>query len=260
MAEANRRLYQAAYRNELEDNTSDSPPVGQDVDANNTEDTNLSPSEVTWKQRYADLRRHDTSLTQRVRELELQLQASQKKDIKIPSTPQEIETFAKSYPDVFRHIRSIALTELMAEREHISQQTQVVTEDLERLKRERGMQTILKAHPDFDDLNLSEEFHTWARSQPKQIQDWVYEEGDPELCIRGIDLYKAHTAAKAKVTRPSTADVQVRPRGSVDIPLETDGKRIWKASEIQRMHPKAYEQYETEIENARREGRLDLNA
>lgn len=260
--EETRKLYRASYlTNDTEDTTSTSSPTNQDVVNGATDDQNLDPESKTWKKRYADLRSHSNSLNERVRQLEVQLSASQKQDIKIPSTKEEIEQFAKSYPDVFRNIRSIVLTELMTEREHIEQQTQVVKEDLERVKQERGLQRIKLAHKDFDDLNMSEEFHEWAQVQPKQIQDWLFEGDDPELCIRAIDLYKAERTAKARnIRQPEQAATQINTRGSTEIPSEMDGKRVWKTSEIAKMHPKMYEQYENEIEIARKEGRLVQDA
>jgi len=258
MAENQRRLYQASYRTDQEeDNTSETSPTNDGA----TEDQNLSPVDLTWKQRYSDLRRFNTNLTDRVKELETQLRATQNKEIKLPSTKEELEAFGQKYPDVFRNIRSIVLTELMQEREHIANETQLVKDDLEKVKRERGVQKILMAHPDFEDINMSEEFHDWAKMQKQEIQNWLFEENDPDLCIRGLDLYKADMATRKRTApREARADRQVAPRSTVNPSDMQDNKRIWKASEIQSMHPKMFEKFENDIERARLEGRIDLTA
>lgn len=225
--------------------------------------TRETPEEKTWKKRYGDLRTHSNSLNDRIKELETQLNAASKKEVKIPSTPQELEAFSKTYPDVFRNIRSIVLTELMQEKEHIADQTKVVQEDLEKLKRERGMQKILGVHPDFDEINLSQDFHDWANTQPKEIQDWMFESANPDLCIRGIDLYKTDRKVRVerKARQPRDAAIQIPTRGSRD-PDELAGsgdKRIWKASEIAKLHPKQFEAMEADIMAANRDGRILLD-
>lgn len=252
MAETKRRAYQAAYRDTLEE---------QDTQVQAQEPDPISPEENSWKKRYGDLRSYNNNLNNRVKELETQLNAANQKEIKLPSTKQELEAFAQRYPDVFRHIRSVALTELVQERENITSQTKVVAEELEQLKRDRGLQKILSVHKDFNEINNSEAFHAWAETQPKNIQDWVYEDADPDLCIRAIDLYKADMKVKQPVTPPrQRADVQVRTRGTIEVPDASGDKRLWKASEIAKLHPKQFEAMEAEIEAANREGRIDLSA
>lgn len=260
MAETRRTLYQGAYRNELEDDNPTDVPVNQDVDTNDTTNVGLSPEELTWKKRYADLRSHSTQLTERISSLENQLRSATKKEMVIPSSPDEIAAFANKYPDTYRHIRSIAMAELLQERENIVNETKVVKEDLDKIKREAGLTRILQAHPDFYEVDNSLEFKEWLQLQPRQIQDWLLESDDSMLCIKGLDLYKAEKGFKAKrVTKTSSgADTMVRTRSSVE--TDTGAKRVWKESEIKRMHWRDYEKFEDEIELARREGRIELGA
>lgn len=259
MAET-RRLYQGAYRSELEDvTTPDSEPSTQDVDGTDTSEQNLTPSESTWKKRYGDLRSHTNSLTTRISELETQLRASSQKEIKFPSSPEEIQDFANKYPDVYRNIRSIAMTEFLQEKENIVSDTKAIRDDIEGLKMERGLQKVLLAHPDFYELDNSEDFKAWAHTQPKQIQDWLFEVSDPDLCIKAIDFYKAEKNVKTKPVRRAGADTLIPTRGGTDI-TDEGGKKVWKASEIKKMHPSVFERFEEEIDQARREGRLDDNA
>ncbi len=258
-----RKLYNGGYRAELEDDIADhsEEPGNPDGDNSNTsEDGPKTPEEGTWKKRYGDLRSHVNVLTEQVKSLTSQLTAAQKKEIQIPSSKEELTAFAAKYPDVFRHIRSIAMTELLQERENIAIETNVVKEDLDKLKIERGYAMVIKAHPDFEELKLSQEFHQWAQLQPEQIKDWLFATLDPTLCIKAIDLYKAEQGFKQKTNkRQPSADTLVNSRSAVELPGQ-DSKRIWKASEIATMRPKLYEKFEDEIELARMEGRIDLSA
>lgn len=255
-----RKLYQGAYRSTLDEtDTSELDPTTQDADNSNTsKDGPANPEELSWKKRYGDLRTYQNQLTERIKELENQNRSLQKKEVKIPSTQEELMQFARQYPDVYRHIRSIAMAELLQERETISQETNAVKENLEEVKRELGLKKILLAHKDFEKLNASPEFHEWAQAQPRQIQEWLYESSDPDLCIKAIDLYKADLAFKKPSRKPSGADLQVPNRTPAETP-DFDGKKVWKASEVQKMHPKMYEKYEDDIDTARREGRFDYD-
>lgn len=260
MPENKRQLYRAEYFTEedTEQTTSNDSPTSNE---STTESMNLSPAEETWKKRYSDLRSYSTNLTDRIKELENQLKAANNKEIRLPSSKEELEAFARTYPDVFRNIRSIVLTELMQEREHIANETQSVKEDLERVKRERGIQKILSAHSDFEQINLSEDFHEWARTQPKRIQDWLFEDDDPDLCIRGLDLYKADRNIKKVTSQPKQrADARVNLRDTTQPDDQAGGKRVWKASEISKLNPSEFAKLEAEIDAANREGRIDLSA
>lgn len=261
MAQTQRKPYSGAYRTDIEDEvvTPTDSPASHDS-TTGSEDPAESPEDRSWKKRYSDSRSYQNTLTDRIRSLETQLQAAQKQEIKIPSSKEELGAFAQKYPDVYRHIRSIAMTELLQERENIVQETKVVTENLEKIQKEFGIKKILQAHPDFEELNMSEAFHEWGHAQPKQIQDWLYENDDPALCIKALDLFKAETNFKQKKQpTPRGADTVVKPRSVSEVPTEVNGKKVWKTSEIRKMHPKQYEKYETEIENARVEGRLEVD-
>lgn len=256
-----RKLYNAAYRNDLEEEVTTPPDEPASHDST-TSDDGLAPEEKTFKKRYSDIRSYNLTLTERIKSLEDQLRSAQKKEIQIPSSKEELDAFAARYPDVFRHIRSIAMSELLQERENIAQETATVRDDLEKIKREKGYAQITSAHPDFDEINLSEKFHEWAQKQPQQIQDWLFESSDPTLCIRGLDLYKSDTnfkQAKKTPAKQAGADTLVNARGAVEMPDE-GSKKIWKGSEIAKLHPKLYEKFENDIEQARSEGRIDMNA
>ena len=248
-----RALYQGAYRQELE------TPVEQPQETE-TDDTNLGPEEKTWKKRYGDARTYINKLTEENKKLNTQLIAANKKEIKIPSTKEELDSFVQRYPDVARHIRSLAMQEILTQKEDLEQETKLVQDNLSRLTREAAEKKILAAHPDFHQINDSDEFHEWASTQPKSIQNLVYESEDPDDCIAGIDLYKATLKPKAPTKpRSSGADTLVRTKSPVN-PTDDGGKKIWKTSEIGKLTPRQYEKLEAEIELAREEGRIEFDA
>ncbi len=253
MANTQRAVYQGAHRQTLED--PDNSENNQDVE----DQTSATPTDG-WQKRYSDLRTHTNVQTERIKELQSQLLAAQRKEVKIPSSQDEINEFAKKYPDIYRHIRSIAMTELLTERENLAHATEEAKDKLESIERELGIKKILVAHPDFEDLIASQDFKNWAAIQPEQIQDWLYESTDAHLCIKAVDLYKAETGFK-KTPRKTKggADEAIRTRTPVETP-ESANNKLWKMSEIEKMHPKLFEKHEAEIELARLEGRIDPNS
>lgn len=254
MANTQRAVYQGAHRQSLED--PDNTDTTQDVEGQSS----ATPTDG-WQKRYSDLRSHSNVLTERVKELQSQLLAAQRKEVKIPSSQEEINEFARKYPDIYRHIRSIAMNELLQERENLAHATEEAKEKLERVERELGYKKVIAAHPDFEEVTASAEFQEWASMQPEQIQEWLFESTEPNLCIKAIDLYKAETGFKKKIAqkRVKGADEAIRTRTPIETP-DMDNKRLWKASEIETMHPRLYEKHEAEIELARLEGRIDPNS
>lgn len=247
-----RKPYQGEYRQQLEE------PIETPI----IEEPVIAPEEVTWKTRYGDLRRHQSQLTEENKTLKTQLQAAQKKEIQIPSTKEELEGFAQRYPDVMRHIRSIALQEFLGQKQDLELETNKVREELQSLTREASEKKIRAVHPDFDEIIATEDFHNWAQTQSKTIQNMLFDSDDPQDCIDGINIFKAVRPTKPIEPKPRStgADTLVRNRTPQDQLRDDDGQRVWKASEIGKMHPTLYERHEQEIEQARREGRIDMNA
>lgn len=258
--QTNRKLYQNGYRTEEENETTQENEPGSTTNTSST-DLTLSPEETSFKKRYGDLRTHSNQLAEENKLLKRQLQDASKQELKMPSTEAELVSFERQYPDVVRHIKSLAMQSTIAERDSVIQETKQTREELEALKRERGYTKILSVHPDFEAIQGVPEFQEWAQRQPTQIQEWMFESSDPDLCIKAINLFKAEVKAKAPSSskRQNNADVLVNTRSNVELVNES-GKRIWKASEINSMKPKEFEKYESELEAARTEGRIDLHA
>jgi len=68
--------------------------------------------EKTFKKRYGDLRRHvqqkEQEFQKQIDSLKIQLSESTKKNIKLPKSDEDIESWAKEYPDVAAIVETIA--------------------------------------------------------------------------------------------------------------------------------------------------------
>ena len=80
------------------------------------EETEAEPEgaeEKTFKKRYSDLRRHQQQqaddFKKQIAELRNQLDAATKKEMKLPKSDEDIETWAKDYPDVAAIVETIAM-------------------------------------------------------------------------------------------------------------------------------------------------------
>jgi len=252
------RAYQAQYRDEDLDETQTNEPT--DLDGNTSladPDENLSVEEKTWKQRYSDLRSYNdkklNDLTKQIQSLQNQLLSANKE--KMPSTEEEINRFFQQYPDIGRHFRTIAMQEVIKQKQDLVEETKITRQELEEIKKEKAEETIRKAHKDFDELKNSEHFHEWVSQQSKAVQNMVYESDDPADCIAALNLYKAQLRKPGPKPRNDAATL-VNTRAPVNMPDNIDGKKVWKTSEIRALKGAMFEKYEAEIEAARREGRI----
>ena len=116
-------------------------------------------------------------------------------------------------------------------------------------------------HPDFEDIKNSDEFHAWAKAQPKSIQDWIYKNAnDGDLASRALDLYKRDmdmdsTKAKkpsSKQSKKSAADMVSTKTTAV----EPKQERIWTEREIAAMSIHEFDKFEDEISQAVVDGRV----
>jgi hypothetical protein len=114
-------------------------------------------------------------------------------------------------------------------------------------------------HPDFEDLRSNETFHEWAKAQPEQIQNWIYNNpNNAELASKAIDLYKLENGIKAQSTKPqskqqgSAADMVSTKTKAID----TKQPKVWTEREIAKMSIAEYDKYEQDINQAISEGRV----
>ena len=219
----------------------------------------LSAEEKSFKKRYGDLRRHmqdkEKEWDEKFKTFERRLE---KESIIPPKSDEDIEQWAKEYPDVAGIVETIAAKkaqEMFSKAEARMQEFDKIQTEAERTKAES---VIRKSHEDFDDLRASDEFHTWVDEQPKWVQDALYENSDdPASVVRVIDLFKVDkgltkTAKKAKA-KDAASTVTKRTKTQVDV---EDANDVIRESEVARMSSKEFEEHSDEINKAIRSGKF----
>jgi len=217
--------------------------------------------EKTFKKRYGDLRRHsqekEREFQKQLDDLKAQLDKATKKEIKLPKTEEEIETWAKEYPDVAAIVETIATKKAKEQSESINKKLKEIDELNAKTAKEKAEVQLLQIHPDFADIRESDDFHEWADEQPKWVQDALYENSeDARSAARAIDLYKSDRGIGKKDTKKSNksaaSEVKAKNTRSV-IDAEGNSNKILE-SEVQRMSADQYEKNADMIMEAIRSG------
>lgn len=228
-------------------------------DKNEEEPT--SAEEKTFKKRYGDLRRHsqekEKQFQKQLDDLKAQLESATKKEIKLPKSDEDIEAWAKEYPDVAQIVESIAMKKAREQSLELEDRLKKIDEMNLSARKEKAEVELLKFHPDFDEIRDSDDFHEWAEQQPKWVQDALYEnDNDARSAARAIDLYKADRniskASKTKNDKSAASEVSAKAtRTKVDA---TDSSKKILESAVQKMSAKEYEKKADVIMEAIRSG------
>jgi hypothetical protein len=218
--------------------------------------------EKTFKKRYSDLRRHQQQqaddFKKQIAELRNQLDAATKKEMKLPKSDEDIEQWAKEYPDVAAIVETIAMKKASEQASALEERIKVIDEMQSSATKEKAEAELMRLHPDFDDIRDSDEFHEWVESQPKWVQDALYEnDNDARSAARAIDLYKADMGiGKKKPKSDKDAAKSVSTKDSRSRPQENEASTYLKESDVQKMSPQEYEAKSDEIMEAIRSGKF----
>ena len=223
-----------------------------------TEPTNAE--ERSFKKRYGDLRRHQQSKEKeyedRINALQQQLTDSTKSEIKLPKSDEDIEAWAKQYPDVAGIVETIAIKKAREQSEGLEARVKEIDEMKATATREKAEVELLKLHPDFGEIRDSDDFHNWAEEQPKWVQEALYEnDEDARSAARAIDLYKADKNIKPKKSASSKdAARSVGTRNERSKPQSDPMGNAIRESDVQKMSAVQYEKNSDEIMEAIRTG------
>ena len=226
------------------------------------EEEPTSAEEKTFKKRYSDLRRHQQKQAEEFKlelaELKRQLSEATKKEMKLPKSDEDIEDWAKDYPDVAAIVETIAMKKAREQSEALEERVKLIDEMQTSASKEKAEAELMRLHPDFDDIRDSDEFHQWAEDQPKWIQDALYEnDNDARSAARAIDLYKADMGiGKKKTKSDKDAAKSVSAKNTRSKPQENEEASYLKESEVQRMSAQEYENRSDEIMEAIRSGKF----
>lgn len=231
----------------------------QEASETQEDDSNLSAEEKSFKKRYGDLRRH---MQEKEKEFNDKLEAlntkTKRANIIPPKSDDDIEAWAKEYPDVAGIVETIAAKkakELFSKAESRLSELDDAHNEALRIKAENQ---IRKTHDDFDELRSSESFHEWADEQPKWVKDALYENmDDPASVIRVIDLYKVDNgmtpAARTQSKKAAASTVTKGSRTSIDA-KGLQGQI--KESDVAKMSTQEFEKRQDEITEAMRKGKF----
>ena len=225
------------------------------------EEDELSAEEKNFKKRYGDLRRHtqkkEEEFNAKLEALQAQLDKASKNELVLPKTDEELEAWSKEYPDVAGIVEAIADKKSKATAKELEARMAEFEELRITAKREKAEAELAGMHPDFAQIREDDSFHTWAKEQPKWVQDALYENTeDAKSVARVIDLYKIDTGIVTKKTNNDKAAASsVKTKGSVKAEPDEASKYI-KESDVAAMPIKEYEKRQEEILDAQRNGRF----
>ena len=171
----------------------------------------------------------------------------EKESIVPPKSDEDIEQWAKEYPDVAKIIETIASKKAKEFDSNIEKRLQAIAEKEAEASRKKAEAELITKHPDFEEIRADEKFHEWVGTQPKWVQQALYEnDSDAHAASRAIDLYKVDTgmlgtkkkksnndAAKAVTTRgqnnvANTKDSQSNPLRAIKTFFLADDARHFR--------------------------------
>ena len=238
---------------------------GETEDEESTEPEEAEPTnaeEKTFKKRYSDLRRHQQKQAEEFKaeleNLKSQLSAATKKEMKLPKSDEDIEEWAKEYPDVAAIVETIAVKKAREQASELENRIKAIDELQYSATKEKAEAQLMQMHPDFDEIRDSDDFHDWAEEQPKWVQDALYEnQDDPQSVIRVIDLFKVDKGMDTKSRKRNTKEAasQVKTKRNTRIDDAGVAGQI-KESDVQRMSSKEYEARSDDIMEAIRNGKF----
>ena len=222
----------------------------------------LSAEERTFKQRYGDLRKYqhekETEFKAELEKLKLQLDKATKNELVLPKTSEEVEAWAKKYPDVAAIVEAIADKKATERASDLDARLQEIESIRVQAKKEKAEAELLSYHPDFVEIREDDTFHEWAETQPKWVQDALYENTDDAKSVaRVIDLYKVDAGIKTskKVSADKSAASSVKTRSSTK-PEADQASKYLSESQVAKMSLKEYEKRQEEIFEAQRTGKF----
>ena len=216
-----------------------------------------------YKKRYDDLKKHyDSKLNEfKSREQELLEQAAENRPSYVaPKSPEELEKFREEYPDVYEVVETVSHLQSEEKSKDLREKLEKLQSREQELVRKDAEKRLMDKHPDFEDIRNSDDFHGWAKEQPKSIQDWVYNNADDaDLASRALDLFKkdigmdvVQKKSNSKQSKKSAADMVSTKTTSV----EPKQEKVWTEREIAKMSMAEFDKHEAEISEAMQEGRI----
>lgn len=245
--------------------SADSMFFAEDDDSTNTTQTTTQPGE-DWEKRFKGLQKtHQAQKEEwqtKMAEIESQLAAKGKAVEALPNSAEELEKLKANDPALYDKVEKLSQYFVQRDTADIKSKIEATEKKEYELAKKEARAELLKAHPDVYTVVESEVFKEWAESQPKEIQNWVYNNPtNSTLAIKALDLFKAEVSATKKESKKPSNQTRLDDASSLvstrmtQTPADTS-KKTWTRQEIQRLSMEEYDKYEAEIDLAIREGRV----
>jgi len=225
------------------------------------DDSELSAEEKSFKKRYSDIRKYmqekDAEYKAKLEKLESQLESATKNELVLPKSTEEVEAWAKKYPDIAGIVEAIADKKASERASDLDSRLKEIEELRVTAKREKAEAELMSIHPDFNQIREDNAFHTWADSQPKWVQDALYEnEDDAKSVARVLDLYKVDKGIKTQKRSSEDKDAASSVKAKKAAPATDDASNYLRESQVAKMSIKEYEKRADEIFEAQRKGKF----
>jgi len=223
-----------------------------------------SPQETNYKKRYDDLKKHYDAKLNEFRQREQELLAASQPEYQAPKSEEDLTRFREEYPDLYDTVETVAHMRAEEQMREMRQRFSAIEQREMEIARREAETALQERHPDFDEIRGDESFHDWAKEQPEQIQDWIYNNPDNvTLAVKALDLYKLETGKGRKGPGRPRKQQPAPAQGSAADMVSTkttgvDAKqpKIWTESEIAKMSLDQFDKHEEEIREAISEGRV----
>lgn len=236
-----------------------SAPVVAKEDDDSPEPTDAE--ERTFKKRYGDLRRHSQKMQHDMQtqldSMKAQLEKTAAKEMKLPSSEEDLAQWVQAYPDVAKIVETIAMKKAKEQSQDIEERLRRIDELEKSALAEKAEAELVRLHPDFNQIKQDDEFHDWVEQQPKWIRDSLYEnDNDAVSAARAIDLYKADKGIKTRSKKDETKDAarSINTRSERSAPTSNNTEGVFSESQVDKMTIQQYEANEEAIAASMRNG------
>ncbi len=252
----------ATFAEAPEDDIPATPEPQNPEPTDNRADGRDSPAYKELKQHY-DMTVHQLRIQNE--QLESKLNEAVTVKPKAPKTKEELADFRKQYPDAVDIMRTIVLEELANDGQGLKAQIDNVNKLQKELTEKEAFKKLLEEHPDALEIRQSPKFAEWYNNQSSDIQNILAKSTDIRAVADVLTLYKIKTGLKTTKEK-KLADSQKREDASLGVDIKgrteiTAQKRIWTGSEINKIcsNHATWKKYAAEIDEARKEGRVDMS-
>lgn len=222
------------------------------------DDAELTAEEKSFKKRYSDIRKYmqekEAEHKSEIEKIKAQLDAATRNELVLPKTEEDVEAWAKKYPDVAGIVEAIAEKKANERAADLDGRLKEIEAMRVTAKREKAEVELSKRHPDFTEIRADDAFHEWAAKQPKAMQDSLYsDEHDVDSVSRVIDLYKADMGIKTKKAVSADKDAAASVKTKRTTMPEADERSGWfSESQVNAMSDAEFEKNINAIQEAQK--------